>query len=375
MEKRTEKQTENHMEKQTENYKEHQVLVKDSQLLVFVTELFEYAGMPKEDALFHAQALVDTDLWGISSHGVMRVPAYFARMQNGAVRVKPEIRRVAGAGALEVLDGNAGAGIVVGKHAMERAIELAGTHHIAAVGVRNSNHFGAGAIYARMAAKEGMLGIAMTNVLPLVTAPGAGRPVVGNNPIAIAVPTYGEFPFCLDMAMSKVAGGKLTLAIKRGEKIPMDWATDADGKPTDDPQKAFEGFLLPMGGHKGLGLAYVVDILSGLITGGVFSHQMKSMYANPEEPSLTGHFFIAIDLEAIIGKEELKARMEEYYKRLKETPMWQEGAEMLLPGELEYRKEKERRAEGIPVPVKTYEELLELKERYGIQAELTPAVE
>lgn len=127
-----------------------------------------------------------------------------------------------------------------------------------------------------------------------------------------------------------------------------------------------------MGGYKGLGLAYVVDILSGVITGGVFSHQMKSMYANPEEPSLTGHFFIAIDLSAIIGKEELKARMEEYYKRLKETPMWEEGGEMLLPGELEYRKEKVRRAGGIPVPVKTYEELTKLREKCGIQAKLNP---
>lgn len=351
---------------------EHEVLVKAEELQSFVSELFEYAGMPEEDAVFHAQALVETDLWGVSSHGVMRVPAYFGRMQNGAVRVKPEIKKVSGEGALEVLDGDAGAGIVVGKHAMERAMELAKTHHIAAVGVRNSNHFGAGAIYARMAAKEGMIGIAMTNVMPLVTAPGASRPVVGNNPIAIAVPTYGEFPFCLDMALSKVAGGKLTLAIKRGEKIPMDWATDAEGRPTDDPKKAFDGFLLPMGGYKGLGLAYVVDILSGVITGGVFSHQMKSMYANPEEPSLTGHFFIAIDLDAIIGREELKARMDEYYKRLKATPVWEEGGEMFLPGELEYRKEKERRATGIPVPVKTYEELLNLKDTCKIRAELHP---
>ena len=351
---------------------EHQVLIKEEQLFQFVDELFQYAGMPQEDSQVHARALIDTDLWGVSSHGVIRVPAYFARMRNGAVRVRPQIHKVAGAGALEVLDGDAGAGIVVGSHGMARAIELAKEHHIAAVGVRNSNHFGAGAIYARMAAKEGMIGIAMTNVMPLVTAPGAARPVVGNNPIAVAVPTYGEFPFCLDMALSKVAGGKLTLAIKRGEKIPTDWATDAQGRPTDDPQKAFDGFLLPMGDYKGLGLAYVVDILSGVITGGVFSHQMKSMYANPGEPSLTGHFFIAVDIEAIIGRDAMKQRMEEYHRRLKETPMWQEGAEMLLPGELEYRKEQERRKNGIPVPIKTYQELLDLKEKHGIKTGLTP---
>ena len=249
-------------------------------------------------------------------------------------------------------------------------MKLADKYHIAAVGVRNSNHFGAGAIYARMAAEQGMVGIAMTNVLPLVTAPGAKKPVTGNNPIAIAIPTYGEFPFCLDMALSKVAGGKLTLAMKRGEKIPSDWATDSEGRPTEDPAEAFKGFLLPMGGYKGLGLSYVVDILSGVITGGVFSHQMRSMYAQPTEPSLTGHFFIAIDISAVISREEMKNRMAEYIFRLKETPMWDDAEKMLLPGELEYRSKQEKQKTGIPVPAKTYEELLEFKKRFEIEAEL-----
>lgn len=348
----------------------HEVRVEAGYLESFVRELFEKAGMERGDAQFHAEALVQTDLWGISSHDCMRVPAYFERMRNGAINVRPNVRKVSGEGAFEVLDADAGAGFIAGKRAMERAMELAKKYHIAAVGVRNSNHFGAGAVYARMAAKEGMAGIAMTNVLPLVTAPGASRPVTGNNPIAVAIPTYGDFPFCLDMALSKVAGGKLTLAIKRGEKIPMDWATDEEGRPTDDPEKAFKGFLLPVGGYKGLGLAYVVDILSGVVTGGVFSHQMKSMYAQPTEPSLTGHFFVAVDIDAVIDREQMKQRMGEYFRRIKETPMWEEGAEMLLPGELEYRKEKERRENGIPVPVKTYEELLELKKTWGLQAEL-----
>ena len=126
-----------------------------------------------------------------------------------------------------------------------------------------------------------------------------------------------------------------------------------------------------MGGHKGLGLSYVVDILSGLITGGVFSQEMKSMYANPKDPSLTGHFFIAMDISKIISKEQMKERMAQFKDRLKATPMWQEGAEMLLPGELEYRKEVERRRDGLPIPVTTYEELAQLAEEYDIKAPLT----
>lgn len=346
------------------------VTVSAKNLEQFVTELFETTGMPQEDARFHAQALVKTNLWGIDSHGVLRVPAYFNRMLNGAINVSPNIKTIKGDKGLEVMDGDGGAGFIVAQKAMDRAIELAKTYNVGMVGVVNSNHFGAGALYARLAAEKGMIGFAMTNVLPLIVAPGASKPVVGNNPLAIAVPTYNAFPFCLDISFSKVAGGKFTLAMKKKEKIPMDWGTDSEGRPTDDPAKAHKGFLLPAADHKGLGLAEVIDILCGVITGGVFSHQMKSMYANPDEPSLTGHFMIAINIDAIIGQDEMKQRMTEYYQRIKATPMWDETKEMFMPGEIEYRKEQERLEGGIPVPITTYEELIALKQQYNIQSQL-----
>lgn len=346
-------------------------LMDGNELIAFTNELFEKAGMSEADSMFHANALVQTNYWGIDSHGVIRIPAYFKRMKNGAINTRPDIRVVRGEENLEILDADAAAGFIGARDGMLRAIDNAKKTGIAACGVINSNHFGAGALYARMAAEEGMIGIAMTNVKPLIVAPGASVPVTGNNPIAFAIPTYAEFPFVLDISLSVVAGGKLTLAIKKNEKIPTDWATDKEGRPTDDPQKAFDGYLLPMGGHKGLGLSYVVDILSGVITGGVFSKEMKSMYANPEEPSLTGHFFIAIDISKIISKELMKERMKSFKDNLKSTPMWQDGAEMLLPGELEYRKEDQRRSEGIPVPITTYEELMELAKEYKISSPLT----
>lgn len=349
---------------------ENTVLIQEQSLRCFLQELFQAADMPERDARFHADCLVDTNLWGIDSHGVMRAPAYFARMQNGAINVHPQMRILRGSKAMQVLDADAAAGFIAGRTAMERAIELAKEHDVGVVGVTNSNHFGAGALYARMAAEQGMIGISMTNVLPLVIAPGASKPVVGNNPLAIAVPTYADFPFCLDIAFSKVAGGKITLAIKKKEKIPFDWATDADGRPTDDPERAHLGFLQPMGDHKGLGLAQVVDILCGVVTGGVFSHQMKSMYANPKEPSLTGHFMIALNVDAIIGRNEMKCRMAEYFRQLKSTPMWDAEREILIPGEIEYRRECERRKNGIPVPIKTLEELAELKAQFGIKTSL-----
>jgi LDH2 family malate/lactate/ureidoglycolate dehydrogenase len=254
---------------------------------------------------------------------------------------------------------------------MDRAIQLATVYHGGVVGVTHSNHFGATGIYARMAAEQDMIGIVMTNTMPNIVAPGGSQPVTGNNPLAIAIPTFGDFPFVLDISLSNVAGGKLLLASKKGEKIPLDWATDAAGRPTDDPDLGFAGFLLPVGGHKGLGLSYVVDILCGLITGGVFQHQMKSMYKQPDEPSLTGHFMIVINPLAIISQEEMKHRMAAFYQAIKSSPMWDESQEMMLPGEIEHRTALERRNKGIPLPADLFSELVTLGAQLGVPGQLS----
>jgi LDH2 family malate/lactate/ureidoglycolate dehydrogenase len=345
---------------------DNEVLVRPEQLEEFLTDLFEHAGMTREDAAFSAHSLVLTNLWGIDSHGVLRVAIYIERLQKRAVNPRPHIQTIRGGFALEVMDGDDGLGFVVGRAAMNRAIELAEKFNIAAVGAIKSNHFGAAALYARLAAERGMIGIAMTNVVPNIVAPGGKKPITGNNPLAIAIPTFGEFPLVLDMSMSAVAGGKLLLASKKGEKIPFDWATDKEGRPTDDPAKGFAGFLLPMGGYKGLGLSYVVDILSGLITGGVFGDQMKGMYTHPNDPSLTGHFMITINTMAIIGKDEMQARMNAFYQRIKASPMWDAKGEMFLPGEIEHRSAVKRREQGIPLPVNLFNDLAVLGEKLGV---------
>lgn len=163
------------------------VLMRGEAVTAFTQELFRKAGMSEEDARYHAECLVNTNYWGIDSHGVIRVPAYFKRMLNGAINTTPNIRVVRGEGCLEVLDADAAAGFIGGRAGMERAMEHAARTGIGACGVINSNHFGAGALYARMAAEQGMIGIAMTNVKPLIVAPGASVPVTGNNPIAFGL--------------------------------------------------------------------------------------------------------------------------------------------------------------------------------------------
>ena len=273
------------------------------------------------------------------------------------IKANPEVTTAQGAGAFEVMHGDDGMGYLVGKAAMERAIALAKQHSVGMVGVTRSNHFGAAALFARMAADQGMVGIAMTNVVPKLIMPGASKPITGNNPLSIAAPTAEPFPFLFDISLSAVAGGKLLLAGKKGQKIPLDWATDVDGRPTEDPYAGARGYLLPLGGHKGFGLSLVVDLLCGVITGGMFQFGVKNMNEEQDDPSLTSHMLMAIDPTVILPAEELQARMAEFYKTIKATPMWDETKEMFLPGEIEYRTEQKRLETGIPLPAELFEDL------------------
>ena len=336
----------------------------------FTRALFAKAGMGERDATTCADCLVQTNLWGIDSHGVLRVPIYIKRLLTKAMNPTPDIQVVKDAGALSVLHGDDGCGYVVGKAAMARAIEVAKKFSIAAVGAMRSNHFGAAALYTKMAAEEGLIGISMTNVVPNMVVPGGSQPIVGNNPLAISVPTFGDFPFTLDISLSAVAGGKLLLASKKGEKIPLTWATDKEGRPTDDPDKGFAGFLLPVGGHKGYGLALAIDLLYGLLTGGSYLHDLRGLYKHSDEPSRSGHFFIAINPLALMNREEFKAKMADFYSQIKSSPMWDEKAEMLMPGELEYRTDKRRRKEGLVLPPELHKELNALAVELSIDARL-----
>jgi LDH2 family malate/lactate/ureidoglycolate dehydrogenase len=273
------------------------------------------------------------------------------------MNARPEIRTLHSVAGFDVLDADNAAGFVAGRAAMARAIELAESSAIAAAGVINSNHCGATALYARLAADRGLVGIAMTNVAPNMVMPGAGRPITGNNPLAIAIPSFAAFPFTLDISLSAVAGGKLLVAAKKGEPIPLGWATDKHGQPTTDAQAGFDGYLLPMGGHKGFGLSLAIDILCGLITGGSFQDHVKSMYRYPADPSRTAHLMVVINPLAWMSREKLQERMAEFFSTVKRTPVSDAGQEILLPGEIEYRSEQQRSRDGIPLPPAVYEQL------------------
>ncbi|WP_130861067.1 Ldh family oxidoreductase [Bacilliculturomica massiliensis] len=332
----------------------------------FVSELFEKVGMSGEDAAWFAETITTANLRGLDSHGILRVPNYVERVKCGAINPCPDMKIVQLSPAVALIDADDAAGCVAGKKAMECAIETAKKFGVGIAAVKNSNHFGAGAAYAQLAVDRDMIGIVLTDVPTLITAPGAKAKLVGNNPIGIGIPTYSNHPFMLDMSLSVVAEGKLRFAAEKGSKIPTTWAADMDGNPTDDPEAALKGFLLPIAGYKGLGLAYVVDILCGVLTSGIFADKIKSMYRNPTEPSQIGHMMLAIDLQAFLSKEEMKERMEYYHSYLESAPLVEGATPLCFPGEIEHNCCLRRVEAGIPVPITTLEKLNALQSEYGM---------
>jgi LDH2 family malate/lactate/ureidoglycolate dehydrogenase len=351
----------------------NQQLFQKQFLQEYLTEMYTRTGMAEPDAAVCADCTLLTNLWGIDSHGILRTPAYINRIRSKAVNAaaKPFYARGEN-GPLSVMDGDAGMGYTVGRRAMDEAVEKAKNFGFGMIIVRNSNHFGAASLYTRQAADAGMLGIATTNVIPNIGMPGNRKSVTGNNPLALAAPIGKPYPFSLDISMSAVSGGKLLLAQKKGEKIPDTWAIDADGNPTDDPFAGFAGILLPTGLHKGLGLSLFIDIITGVLSGGPFLQDIKSMYKQKDEPSLTSHLFCVIDPGFFMDAEEFSRRMESWVKMIKETPMAEPGTEQIIPGEIEYRLEQERLTRGIPVPEELVRELQNLEAELGMTCRLEP---
>jgi LDH2 family malate/lactate/ureidoglycolate dehydrogenase len=243
----------------------------------------------------------------------------------------------------------------------------AGTGGVGVAAVRNSNHFGAAAYYAMMAANQQQIGFATTDAEPTM-APwgGAQKLVVGNNPLAYAVPVDDDFALVLDMAQSVVAWGKIFLAAQRGEKIPSTWALDAEGEATDDPQAAMAGVLLPVGGYKGYGLALIMQVLSSVLSGATFGPTMPPM----SDPSLSqghGHFFLALDIAHFIGLADFRRSMAQMVAEQRAAPLAKGVERIYLPGEIEHRKRQERLLAGIPLEPYVLAALVQVGEELGLE--------
>jgi LDH2 family malate/lactate/ureidoglycolate dehydrogenase len=342
----------------------------DSQRLNdFATAVYASHGMPEDDARLVADTLVQADLWGHQSHGVLRLGWYLDRLRNGVMKpvTKPEF--VVDAGAMALIDGHDGVGHVLTMLATREAVKRAKAHGIGCVGVRYSNHFGTCMYYTLTGAREGCVTFLTTNGGPAMAPWGGRKKIVGTNPWSVAAPAGKHAPFVVDMANTGVARGKIYLARNRHQQIPLGWAIDSDGAPTTDPQKAIDGIILPMAEHKGYAIAAMVDLMSGVLTGSGFLSHVASPYKTAEK-SNCGHLMIAIDIAKLQPLAEFNARMEQWVSEIKSVPTAKGFDEVFYPGEMEARNDEKNRAEGLSLPEDTLDDLKRIAKETGLEAKL-----
>ena len=335
----------------------------------FAAAVYGSAGVPEDDANLLADTLVQADLWGHQSHGVLRLDWYLARIVAGKMSPVTRPEFAVDAGAIAVLDGHDGVGQVLTRRAMHEAISRARQHGIGAVGVRNSNHFGTAMYYTLAAAKADCVGFLSTNASPAMAPWGGRKKVVGTNPWSWAAPAGRYAPLVLDIANTAVARGKVYLARQKGERIPEGWALDSTGVPTTDPQSAIDGIILPMAQHKGYAIALMMDVVSGVLTGSGFGSGVHGPYQF-ERASRCGHLAIALDIAAFQPVAEFHDRIEKLIDEVKGVPLAQGATEIFYPGEIEARNDARNRKDGLQLPDDTLADLARIAKKTGLESRL-----
>jgi LDH2 family malate/lactate/ureidoglycolate dehydrogenase len=340
----------------------------DSRRLVdFAAAVYQSVSVPRDDAVLLADTLVQADLWGHQSHGVLRLGWYLDRLRNGVMQAitKPEF--AVDAGAVALIDGHDGIGHVLTDLAAREAIKRAKAHGVAAVGVRTSNHFGTCMYYTLMGAREGCVMLLTTNGGPAMAPWGGRKKIIGTNPWSVAAPAGRHAPFVVDMANTGVARGKIYLARNKRQPIPTGWAINAEGEPTTDPQEAIDGIILPMAGHKGYAIAAMVDMMSGVLTGSGFLSAVHSPYKTAEK-SNCGHFFFAFDITRFQPLAAFNERMERFVAEIKAVPLAKGHDEVFYPGEMEARSDSVNRRDGLLLPDDTLADLKRIATETRLEA-------
>ena len=339
----------------------------------FCCQAYMKAGVPAAEAEIVADLLARSDLRGVETHGVMRLPIYIQRLQKGYVRAVCKITTVKEKGSTAFLQAHGSMGHVVAHKAMEITIQKAAEHGIGWVSVKDSGHFGVAGLFSMMALKKDFIGYTVSNTAPMMAPYGGRERIIGNNPLSFAFPADKYLPIVLDLSCSVVSSGKLILCRKKGERIPLGWAYDKDGLPTEDPYEGYEGggSLAPIGGYKGYGMVLTHEMLTSVLTGGKWTQHIKSLYEE-DKTGIQGtcHSFMAIDPECFTGREKFKKDMDCYIKSIKESGKAKNVTEILMPGEPEYRTEAKRLKEGIPLESTTLQELVALGKSLGVSLSL-----
>lgn len=332
-------------------------------LIAWGSACLQAVDVDEADAQSVARSLVQTNLWGIDSHGIARLTHYLNRIAHGSIKPRPQIVVTPTGPSTAQVDGDHGLGIVVSHRANRVAIELARASGIGAVGVADSSHCGAVGLYARDAAREGLIGVALTHSDKIAAPHGGHLPFLGTNPIAMAFPREGAEPVCLDMATTPIPWNRVMNARREGHTLPADVAVDTNGAPTSDAHAA--AALRPLGGleygHKGYGLALVVELLCGPLNGNLWGPQIGPMYAELSRPRRIGAFFIAIDPARFAGGASFAASVELIARALAAQP-----GQVLMPGDPELVEERRRRVDGVPIEPGLRDEMRAWSERLKI---------
>lgn len=344
-------------------------LIDPVRLAEFATAVYAGESVPDADARLLADTLVQADLWGHQSHGVLRLGWYWERLRNAVMQPVTQPEFVVDAGAIAVIDGHDGVGQVLTRLAMREAVRRAKAHGIGAVGVRNSNHFGTCMYYTMAGAREGCVMLLTSNGGPAMAPWGGRKKIIGTNPWSVAAPAGNLPPFCVDMANTGVARGKIYLARNQRQTIPEGWAINAAGEPTTDPQEAIDGIILPMAGHKGYAIAAMVDVMSGVLTGSGFLSGVHSPYKTAEK-SNCGHMMIAMNIEAFQPLAQFEARMQAFIGELKAVPLARGCDEIFYPGEMEARNDVTHRKQGLALPDDTCADLKRIARATGLEGKL-----
>ncbi|MGD0906354.1 MAG: Ldh family oxidoreductase [Candidatus Acidiferrales bacterium] len=322
--------------------------VRSDDALEFARQLLLAHGVPPEDSAVVAEYLIHADLRGVDTHGLIRLPLYLDRIRRGLVNPRPDIKVCQVTPVSLAVDGENGLGQVVATRAMNQAIAAAKNFGCCVAGVKRSTHFGVAASYALQAIHAGLIGMVFTNASASMPPWGGRQPILGTSPLAVGAPGGKLGPFVLDMSVAVAARGKIRKALRRGESIPEGYALDAEGRPTTDPAAALQGLILPMGGPKGSGLAMVMDIFGGVLTGAAFAGDVGDQTRDFDRTQNVGHFLFAMRPDLFVSLKEYEARMDTLIQRIHDCPPAEGFSEVLIAGEFEARQEVARRARGLP---------------------------
>ncbi len=344
----------------------------------FCARVFMYFGVPESEAAQAAEVLAAADLRGIDSHGVARMSSYVEQLSEGLINPKPQIKLLRSTTSTATVDGDNGLGLVVGPRANQMAIDMAEKAGSGWVCVMNTNHYGIAGYYVLKAAAQDMIGWAMTNTSPIVAPLWGMERMLGTNPIAVAFPGKNEPAIVIDMATCTAAYGKIEMALRKGEKIPEGWAIDNRGHITTDPGDVIAGgALLPLGsdrergGHKGYGLAVMVDLLSGALSGANWGPFAPSFAVRQAFPTRSvgkgiGHFFGAMRIDGFIDADAFKSQVDDYIRVFRAAKPAPGTGGPLIPGDPEREAELTRRDNGVPLILPVIEELQGISKRTGV---------